>query len=51
MEGGFGACRGAEKFFDTKCCEAGLWPDAAGVFATIRALKMYGEVALGDTRL
>ena len=30
MEGGFGACRGTEKFFDTKCCEAGLWPDAAG---------------------
>jgi formate--tetrahydrofolate ligase len=43
-EAGFGADMGAEKFFDIKCRQAGLRPDAAVVVATIRALKMHGGV-------
>ncbi|MGA1802412.1 formate--tetrahydrofolate ligase [Rhizobium sp. HT1-10] len=44
-EAGFGADLGAEKFFDIKCRQAGLKPDAAVVVATVRALKMNGGVA------
>jgi formate--tetrahydrofolate ligase len=44
-EAGFGADRGAEKFFDIKCRKAGLTPAAAVVVATMRALKMHGGVA------
>ena len=44
-EAGFGADLGAEKFFDIKCREAGLHPDAAVIVATVRALKMHGGVA------
>jgi len=44
-EAGFGADLGAEKFFDIKCRQAGLRPDAAVVVATVRALKMNGGVA------
>lgn len=44
-EAGFGADLGAEKFFDIKCCYAGLKPDAAVLVATVRALKMHGGVA------
>ena len=43
-EAGFGADLGAEKFFDIKCREAGLKPEAAVVVATIRALKYHGGV-------
>ena len=43
-EAGFGADLGAEKFFDIKCRQAGLSPDAAVVVATVRALKMHGGV-------
>ena len=43
-EAGFGADLGAEKFFDIKCCYAGLKPDAAVIVATVRALKMHGGV-------
>jgi formate--tetrahydrofolate ligase len=43
-EAGFGADRGAEKFFDIKCRASGLRPDAAVMVATIRALKMHGGV-------
>lgn len=43
-EAGFGADMGAEKFFDIKCRQGGLRPDAAVVVATIRALKMHGGV-------
>jgi formate--tetrahydrofolate ligase len=43
-EAGFGADMGAEKFFDIKCRQSGLRPDAALVVATIRALKMHGGV-------
>jgi formate--tetrahydrofolate ligase len=44
-EAGFGADLGAEKFFDIKCRQAGLTPDAAVIVATVRALKMNGGVA------
>jgi len=43
-EAGFGADLGAEKFFDIKCRDGGLNPEAAVVVATIRALKMHGGV-------
>lgn len=47
-EAGFGADLGAEKFFDIKCRQAGLVPDAVVLVATIRALKYNGGVAKGD---
>ncbi len=47
-EAGFGADLGAEKFFDIKCRQSGLKPDAAVIVATIRALKMNGGVAKDD---
>lgn len=47
-EAGFGADLGAEKFFDIKCRQAGLTPEAAVIVATVRALKMHGGVAKAD---
>ena len=47
-EAGFGADLGAEKFFDIKCRQAGLSPDAVVLVATIRALKMHGGVGRDD---
>ncbi|MBO9099092.1 MULTISPECIES: formate--tetrahydrofolate ligase [unclassified Rhizobium] len=47
-EAGFGADLGAEKFFNIKCRQAGLKPDAAVVVATVRALKMNGGVTKDD---
>ncbi|KAG1647881.1 Formate--tetrahydrofolate ligase [Nymphon striatum] len=41
-EAGFGADLGAEKFFDIKCRQSGLKPDAVVIVATIRALKYHG---------
>src|SRR6201999_2604648 len=49
-EAGFGADLGAEKFFDIKCRQSGLKPDAAVVVATVRALKMHGGIALDQLR-
>ena len=43
---GFGADLGAERFLDIKCRSAGLWPAAAVVVATVRALAWQG----GDER-
>ena len=43
-EAGFGADLGAEKFFDIKCRQVGLSPDAVVLVATIRALKYNGGV-------
>ena len=43
-EAGFGADLGAEKFFDIKCRQAGLKPDAVVLVATIKALKYNGGV-------
>ena len=47
-EAGFGADLGAEKFFDIKCRQAGLKPDAVVLVATVRALKYNGGVAKAD---
>jgi formate--tetrahydrofolate ligase len=47
-EAGFGADLGAEKFFDIKCRQSGLAPDAVVIVATVRALKMHGGVARAD---
>ena len=47
-EAGFGADLGAEKFFNIKCRQSGLRPDAVVLVATVRALKMQGGVAKAD---
>jgi formate--tetrahydrofolate ligase len=47
-EAGFGADLGAEKFLNIKCRKAGLKPDAVVIVATIRALKLHGNVPLKD---
>ncbi len=47
-EAGFGADLGAEKFFDIKCRNANLSPDACVIVATIRALKYNGGVNKAD---
>ena len=41
-EAGFGADLGAEKFFDIKCRQSGIVPNAAVCVATIKALKYHG---------
>lgn len=41
-ESGFGADIGFEKFWNLKCRESGLRPDAVVIVATVRALKMHG---------
>ncbi len=43
-EAGFGADMGAERFFNIKCRESGLVPDAAVIVATVRALKSHSGV-------
>jgi formate--tetrahydrofolate ligase len=40
-EAGFGADMGAERFFNIKCRNSGLQPDAAVVVTTVRALKAH----------
>jgi formate--tetrahydrofolate ligase len=47
-EAGFGADLGAEKFFDIKCRQSGLVPNAVVIVATIRALKYHGGVDLKE---
>lgn len=47
-EAGFGADLGAEKFLDIKCRTAGIWPSAAVVVATLRALNYHGGVDVKD---
>ncbi|MCL4184967.1 MAG: formate--tetrahydrofolate ligase [Burkholderiaceae bacterium] len=47
-EAGFGADLGAEKFFDIKCRKSGLWPSAAVLVATIRAIKYHGGVDVAE---
>ena len=47
-EAGFGADLGAEKFLDIKCRQAGLKPDATVIVATVRAMKMNGDIAKAD---
>ncbi len=41
-EGGFGFDLGGEKFLDIKCRQAGIWPRAVVLVATLRAIKMHG---------
>ena len=41
-ESGFGSDMGFEKFVDIKCRASGIYPDAAVLVATVRALKMHG---------
>ena len=50
-EAGFGADLGAEKFFDIKCRESGLVPNAVVLVATIKALKYHGGVNKNDIYL
>jgi len=47
-EAGFGADLGAEKFFDIKCRKAGLHPSLTVLVATLRGLKMHGDVPVED---
>ncbi|MDR1964447.1 MAG: formate--tetrahydrofolate ligase, partial [Planctomycetaceae bacterium] len=47
-EAGFGADLGAQKFFDIKCRQAGLQPNAVVMVATVRALKYHGGVELKE---
>ncbi len=49
-EAGFGADLGAEKFLDIKCRKSDLKPDCVVLVATIRALKMHGDVAKEDLK-
>lgn len=41
-EAGFGFDLGGEKFLDIKCRQAGVWPDAVVLVATLRALRFHG---------
>ncbi len=43
-EAGFGTDLGAEKFFDIKCRQSGLFPDVAVLVTTVRAMKYHGGV-------
>ncbi len=49
-EAGFGADLGAEKLLDIKCRKSNLKPDCVVLVATIRALKMHGEVSKEDLK-
>ena len=49
-EAGFGADLGAEKFFDIKCRQANLQPDAVVLVATVRALKYHGGAELDELK-
>ena len=49
-EAGFGADLGAEKFLNIKCRKAGLKPKAAVVVATIKALKLHGDIEEKDLK-
>ena len=49
-EAGFGADLGAEKFLNIKCRKAGLTPKAAVVVATVKALKLHGDIEEKDLK-
>ena len=49
-EAGFGADLGAEKFLNIKCRKSDLKPVCVVLVATIRALKMHGDVAKDDLK-
>ena len=44
-EAGFGSDLGAEKFINVKCRSGRIWPSAAVLVATVRALKLHGGAA------
>ena len=49
-EAGFGADLGAEKFLNIKCRKAGLKPKTAVVVATVKALKLHGNIEEKDLK-
>ena len=49
-EAGFGADLGAEKFLNIKCRKAELKPKAAVVVATVKALKLHGDIEEKDLK-
>ena len=49
-EAGFGADLGAEKFLNIKCRKAGLVPSCVVIVATVRALKMHGDIDKEDLK-
>lgn len=49
-EAGFGADLGAEKFLNIKCRKAGLKSKAAVVVATVKALKLHGDIEEKDLK-
>ena len=49
-EAGFGADLGAEKFLDIKCRKSGLKPKVAVVVATVKALKLHGDIEEKDLK-
>lgn len=46
-EAGFASDLGAEKFFNIKCQQSGLRPNASVIVATIRAIKYHGGIEKG----
>ncbi len=50
-EAGFGADLGAEKFFNIKCRMSGLNPALTIIVATLRGLKMHGDVPIEEISL
>lgn len=50
-EAGFGSDLGAEKFFDIKCRQSDMFPDAAVLVTTIKALKMHGGMPYDKEKL
>ena len=50
-EAGFGSDLGAEKFFDIKCRQSGMFPNAAVMVTTIKALKMHGGMPYDKEKL
>lgn len=49
-EAGFASDLGAEKFFDIKCAEGKLSPEAVVIVATIRALRHHGGVKKSELK-
>ncbi len=50
-EAGFGSDLGAEKFFDIKCRQSGMFPNAAVLVTTIKALKIHGGMPYDKEKL
>ncbi|MHA1992443.1 MAG: formate--tetrahydrofolate ligase [Candidatus Hodarchaeales archaeon] len=50
-EAGFGSDLGAEKFFNIKCRNSGMFPNAAVLVTTVKALKMHGGIPFDREKL